>query len=107
MEAIAALNEVIRLNPRAVAAQLQLSELNLAVGKRDVGLQLAEDVAKSAPGAPLVRLNLARNLIAGNQIARAEPIVRQLVSQYPKAAPAHAVAGTLALAKKDSAGARK
>ena len=33
VEAIAALNEVIRLNPRAVAAQLQLSELNLAVGE--------------------------------------------------------------------------
>src|SRR5580765_6663649 len=66
VEAIAAFNEVIKLNPRAVAAQLQLSELNLAAGKRDVGLQLAEEVAKSAPGAPVVQLNLARNLIAGN-----------------------------------------
>jgi putative PEP-CTERM system TPR-repeat lipoprotein len=106
-EAIAAFNEVIKLNPRAVVAQLQLSEMNLAVGKGAAGLQLAEDVAMSAPDAAVVQLNLARNLIAGNQIARAEPIVRQLVARYPKAAPAHAVAGTLAMSKKDLAGARK
>ena len=106
-EAIAAFNEVLKLNPQAVAAQLQLSELNLAAGKTQAGLQLAEDAAKSAPGVPLIQLNLARNLIATNQVARAEPIVSQLVTRYPNAPQVQALAGTLAMVKKDSGAARK
>jgi len=106
-EAIAAFGEVLKLNPRAVAAQLQLSELNLATGKSEAGLQLAEDAAKALPANPAIQLNLARNLIARNETARADPIVKQLVDKYPNAAPAFAIAGTLALAKKDFPTARR
>lgn len=105
-EAIAAFGEVLRLNPRAVAAKLQLSELNLATGHSEAGLQLAQDAANALPTNPLIQLNLARNLIARNEIARADPIVKQLVSKYPKDAAALAIAGTLALAKKDFPAAR-
>jgi tetratricopeptide (TPR) repeat protein len=106
-EAIAAFNQVLKLNPRASAAQLQLSELNLAAGKADAGLQLAEDAARSLPGSPAIQLNLGRNLIARNEIARAEPIVRQLAARFPNAPDAQALTGTLGLAKKDLTAARK
>ena len=102
-EAIAAFTEALKLNPSAVDAQVQLSQLNLATGKMETGLQFAEDAVKAAPASPDVQLNLARNLIATNQLARADPIVRQLVTRYPNGAPVHVIAGTLALARKDYA----
>ena len=47
-EAIAAFTEALKLNPRPSSAQVQLSELNLAIGKAETGLQFAEDAAKAA-----------------------------------------------------------
>src|SRR4029079_17822965 len=81
-----AFNEVLKLNPRAVAAQLELSQISLTSGKPEAGLQYAEDAAKTLPGSPLIQLNLARNLIARREIARADPIVEQLVERYHQGA---------------------
>jgi putative PEP-CTERM system TPR-repeat lipoprotein len=106
-EAIAAFKETLKLNPQAVSAQFQLSELNLVTGKSQAGLEFAESAAKSLPGAPALQANLARNLIANGQIARAERVVAQLAKQYPNVSEAQSLAGTLAIAKNDLGAARK
>ena len=49
-DAIKAYNEVLRLNPRAVAAQVELSRLNLATGDRDAALHYAEEAKQTAAG---------------------------------------------------------
>ena len=45
-EALAAFNEVLKLNPRAAAAQLQVAQLSLARGQADTALQMSRDVGQ-------------------------------------------------------------
>jgi tetratricopeptide (TPR) repeat protein len=104
--AIAAFNEVLRLNPRAAAAQLQLSRLQLAQGAVAETIQLAESALKNAPGNPEARLTLASGLIAQRDLARAEPLVTQLLAEYPNVAAVEALNGMRHLARKNTAQAR-
>ena len=46
-EAMASFREVLKLNPRAVAAQLQLSQLELSRGSSESSLQLAQDAVSN------------------------------------------------------------
>src|SRR6185436_7083189 len=62
-EAIASLNEVLRLNPRASAAQLVLSRLHLVGGDTQSALTMAEGAVANVPGSPDARAALARSLI--------------------------------------------
>ena len=105
-EAVKALNEVLRLNPRMAAAQLLLSRLQLASGQIDTAVQLATDAKRTAPQNPDVRLALARSLIVKGNLAQAEPEVRALLASYPGDAASHSVNGMLLLAKRDPAAAR-
>jgi tetratricopeptide (TPR) repeat protein len=98
---------VLRLNPRAAAAQVQLSELHLVSGARQPALQLAQDAARTLPRDPLVAVNLIRMLTANGDTRSAETLARRLVAAYPKAAAAHAAAGAVALARKDRQSARR
>lgn len=102
----AAFQEVLRLNPRVAAAQLHLSQLELAAGAPAQAVQLAEAAVKNAPQSPDAQLSLARGLIAQRDLSRAEPIVAALVKQYPTVGEVHALDGTLQLAKKNTGGAR-
>ena len=51
-EAIASFNEVLRLNPRAAAAQVYLSRLTLQEGTADGAVTYAEGALANAPGNP-------------------------------------------------------
>jgi tetratricopeptide (TPR) repeat protein len=104
--AIAAFNEVLRLNPRAAAAQLQVARLQLAQGAASEAVRFAESVVKSAPANPIARLTLAGGLLAQRDLARAEPMIAELLKEYPKAADVHALDGLRHLLKKNPAGAR-
>jgi putative PEP-CTERM system TPR-repeat lipoprotein len=106
-EAIASLNEVVRLNPRAAGAQVLLSRLHLAQGSSDTALQMAEGAVANVPSSPEARATLARSLIARDNLARAEGEVAALVKEYPKSSTAHALDGSLLLQKKDVVGARR
>ncbi len=55
-EAIKAFSEVLKLNPRAVAAQLQLSRLQLAKGEPAPAVEYAEQAVAGEPGNPIARL---------------------------------------------------
>lgn len=106
-EAIAAFNEVLKINPRAAAAQVQLAELNMQEGQANTALQLATDAAKQLPNDPRVRLTLVHTLVANNQLEQAQQTVAGLLKALPDVAPVQAAAGTVALARKDVAGARR
>lgn len=105
-EAVDEFNEVLKMNPRAVAAQVQLSELNLAKGFAQPALQFAQDAAKALPRDPAVQLNYAKALAANGDTTRADVIVKALIKYFPKIAAVHSAAGGIALARRDSAGAR-
>jgi tetratricopeptide (TPR) repeat protein len=104
--AMASFNEVLRLNPRAAAAQLQLSRLQLAQGAVAETIQLAESALKNAPGNPEARLTLASGLIARRDLARAEPLVAELLKEYPNVAAVEALNGMRHLARKNIPAAR-
>jgi len=104
--AIASFNEVLRLNPRAVASQLYLSRLHLAAGDADLALNAAQDASLQTSENPEVQLTLARSLIAKGQIAQAEPIVSQLMTRHGTTARVLTTAATLRGARGDWATAR-
>jgi tetratricopeptide (TPR) repeat protein len=106
-EAMAEFNEVLKINPAATPAQIELSELNLTKGSRAPALQLAQDASKAAPNNPIVQMNLARAFVANNDFTHADPMVARLLSQYTNAPAVHALAGSVALAKKDANTARR
>ena len=93
--AMTAFNDVLRLNPRVVAAQVELARLNLASGRADVALQYSERAARDMPDDADVQLTLARSLLANGQVRRAEPILRTLVSRAPQSAAPLATLGML------------
>jgi len=106
-EALAAFNEVLKLNPRATAAQLRVAQLNLARGQAETALQMAREVAKVAPRSPAVQLTLGRTLLANRQTPEAERVARDLIAAQPKLAAAHMLGGAVWAAKRDFAASRK
>ena len=104
--AVSSFNEVLRLNPRVAAAQLQLSRLELARGAASEAVQLAESAVKNLPDSAEARLTLAGTLVAKRDFSRADTLVSALLKEYPNAATVHALQGMLLLAKKDLNGAR-
>jgi tetratricopeptide (TPR) repeat protein len=106
-DAIADFNEVLRLNPRAGAAQLYLSHLHLASGASDIAVQFAESALKRAPGNPDARSSLIRGLIARRDFARAEAELGSLKKQFPEVGLVHALEGTLRLQQGNATGARR
>ena len=94
-------NEVLRLNPRVAAAQLQLSRLQLAQGAAAEAVQLAESALKNAPESPEARVTLASSLIAQRDLSRSEPLVAELLKQYPNVAAVEALSGMQHLARRN------
>ncbi len=98
-------NETLRINPKAWAAQLQLSRLSLAAGNTDEALRLAESARQAQPANLSARLSVARALLRGRELARAEAEILALRKEYPQSATVHALYGGVLAAKSDSAGA--
>ena len=105
--AIAAFNQVLRLNPRAVTTQLHLSRLHLAEGNADLALSMAQDAAQQRPDDPSAQLSLARGLIAKGQLAQAEPVVKRLMNQYANTPMVLTTAATLSGARSRLGGRRE
>jgi tetratricopeptide (TPR) repeat protein len=105
-EAIASFGEVLRLNPRAAAAQVYLSRLNLQEGTPDAAVTFAEGALTNAPGNPEARSSLIRGLIGKRDVARAEQEVATLLKQFPMVGLVHALDGAVRLLKNDTTGAR-
>jgi len=100
-------NQVLKLNPRAAAAQIQVAQLRLTHGESDAAVGLAQEAVANAPSIPEARLVLARALVAEHDFTRAEVEINQLLSRYPRASGVYSIKGTLHLLKGDTAAARQ
>ena len=105
-EAIKAYTEVLRLNPRFVPAQVELSRLNEVAGNRDAALRYAEEAKQTAPGNVVARAALVRGLLAKSDLSRAEVELASLLRDAPNSAEVHVLNGTLQLARKDETSAK-
>ena len=105
-EAIVDFSEVLRLNPRATAAQLALSRLNLLEGSPESAVTFAESALSTQPANPMARVSLVRGLLARRDTVKAEQELAPLLKQYPQVGVVHSLSGALKLQKKDVAGAR-
>ncbi len=105
-DAVKAYNEVLRLNPRAVAAQVELSRLSLISGDKTGAVRYAESARQAEPSSAEARVALARSLIAAGNFSRAEAELGVLLKAVPNAAVVHAVNGTLQASRNNPAAAR-
>jgi tetratricopeptide (TPR) repeat protein len=105
-EAMAALNEALRLNPRLAPAQLELGRIQLVTGNADGALQTAQAVSKAYPGSSDAKIILARAYMAKGDAGNAEEALRPLKAIGAKSAAIQAHLGLLELLKKNPTEAR-
>lgn len=105
-EALTALNEAVRLNPRWPPPHLQLARLHLAAGRVNEGMAAAQEALKIQPNSREAHLLVSRAALAKGDVALAESTIRVLVANDPKSATIQAQAGLLQLAKKNTRDAR-
>ncbi len=106
-EAIKAFSEVLRLNPRAAAAQVELSKLNLASGDREAALKHAEAAKQADPVNAAARVALVRSLLSSGDFERAEAEVKVLTAGMPDTTVVHNLTGALQVRKGQVDAARK
>lgn len=106
-EASTAFTEVLKLNPRAADAQMQLADLNLALGRPDQAIPLATGAIRENPRDLQARLMLIRAQAATGDQRQAERMMGELLKALPSSAPVKAAEGSLALNRRDFAGARR
>lgn len=104
--AVKTFNDVLRLNPRAMAAQVQLSQLNLRTGDSEGAVGVAREAVANDPRSPEARLVLARAFIANRDFANADAELTRLMTAFPKASGVNAAKGTLELVKGNRPAAR-
>ncbi len=94
--------EVIRLDPRAGEADVELAQLSLRASEIDSAIAFADQAVVIMPGDVEARLTLARTLmVRESDVPRAEAQVRLLLQAFPASAEVQQVRGELALAKGD------
>jgi tetratricopeptide (TPR) repeat protein len=101
----AAFHEVLRLNPRATAAQVQLAMLQTQT-KPEESVRTAEQATRSDPTSLSARIALVRSLMAAKNFVRAEEEMTRLRASAPDVSAVHSLDATLAMLKKDVARAR-
>ncbi len=84
-EAMAAFNEVLKLNPQSDRGADSAVAAATSRRARPDRRCSSRRTPPSEPGDPNIQLNLARNLLAKGQTAQAEPIVKQLMAKFPDA----------------------
>jgi tetratricopeptide (TPR) repeat protein len=103
----AAFENVLKLNPRAAAARLQLARLQLARGRAADALESAEEVSRERPDDIDAAVLMSRSLRAQGNLPRAERELTSRISRNPNAAPLHVERGWLALQNNQLPSARK
>jgi len=106
-EAAKAFTDVLKLNPSATAARIELSRVQLADQKIDASVESARQALKDQPDNPDARLLLARGLVARGELAPAEVELKALLATYPNVAAVHSQIGVLSLVKRDQVAARR
>ncbi len=99
--------EVLKLNPRATVALIELSRTQLANGNAAASIESARQALTSQPDNPDARLLLARGLIARRELTQAESEIKALLAKYPNVSAVHSQTGVLYLAKGDGVAAKR
>lgn len=102
-----AFEQVLKLNPRAAAARLQLARLQLASGQTADALESAEEVSRERPDDVDAAVLMSRSLRAQGNLPRAEREIAERIARNPNAAALHLERGWLAVQNNDVASARK
>jgi putative PEP-CTERM system TPR-repeat lipoprotein len=105
-DAIKSFTEVLRLNPRATVARIQLSRLYLARNAIDSAVLYAEEALANAPESLGARLALVRAWIARDDLNRARAALLTLREQAGQSASVHALEGSWHLIRGDQNAAR-
>lgn len=105
-EAQEALKHVLKLEPRALSAQIALSRLYALQGNKQAAVEFAQQAAVAAPDDPEARLALVRAVRGAGEIDRASRELRALLVQFPKSSAVHVEAAALAMSRKDLPAAR-
>jgi len=93
--AIAAYQEVLRLNPRATEAKIALGQLQLAQGRADASVGLATEALASEPENGDAQLLYVRGLLAQSELDRADIELKRLVARFPNSSAVHTQMGML------------
>src|SRR5262249_10972895 len=93
--AIAAFQEVLRLNPRVTEAKIALAQLHLAQGRPDSSIGFATEALANEPANPNAELLYIRGLLARGELDRAERELKNLAARYPDAPVVHTQLGML------------
>ncbi len=103
----AAFQNVLKLNPRAAVARLQLARLQLARGETAQALESAEEVSRQRPDDLDAAVLMSRSLRAQGNLPRAERELTSRILRNPNAAALHVERGWLALQSNELPAARK
>jgi len=102
-----AFQSVLKLNPRAAAARLQLARLQLARGESAEALKAAQQVSDERPDDVDAAVLMSKSLRAQGDLPRAERELALRISRNPGAAPLHVERGWVALQGNEVPAARK
>ena len=102
-----AFQQVLKLNPRAAAAHLQLARLQLARGEAAGALESAEAVSRERPDDVEAAVLMSRSLRAQGNLPRAERELTTRIARNPNAAALHVERGWLAIQNSDVTSAQK
>jgi tetratricopeptide (TPR) repeat protein len=105
-DSVKSLREVVRLNPRAVEARIQLATTLLRQRNAPAALPVAEDALRNAPQNPAARLVLARAQMASGDVNASATTLGALQKQFPDAAIVWSQLGALRVMQRDIKGAR-
>ncbi len=106
-QAAEAYRAVLKLNPFAAPAQIELSRVLLAEGAADSSAEYMNRVLRRVPNDQRTRVSLARALLERRELARAQVQLDELIKQYPGSAPVQQLMGSLSFLKKDYTAARR
>lgn len=98
--------EILQVNPRSVAAQLELSNLEMSRGSYANATTAAEVATRALPDNIESRTTLLRSLIATGDLDRAESVVRPLLKDFGDRGIVQWMAGMLQLARGNRVAAR-
>jgi tetratricopeptide (TPR) repeat protein len=101
-----AFRQALKISPRLAAAHVELSRLLLSAGRTTASLQSAEEALRNEPFNLNVRVALIRSLLSAGNVSRAEKELAPLLTQYPDSSDVQAMAGMVAVLKKDPAAGR-
>jgi tetratricopeptide (TPR) repeat protein len=94
--AIAAYQEIVRLNPLATDAKVALARLQLAFGRAESSVGMAEDALKAQPRNPDAQLVLVQALLVRGDLDRAAQELAGLKTRFPDSAAVRVQLGILA-----------